>query len=333
MIAQLDSDYIRTRPHKALVRVLSHLCFQGRFLTTEHRWLNRFILGELALLKRLPQTKPVCKPLFIIGTGRSGSTILGKVLSMHRSIGFLNEPKAVWYTICPQEDVNGHFTRDPAVYRLSARDATPQVSQAAHRILGAYLMITRSERVLDKNPEMIFRVPFVKAIFPDAKFILLMRNGWDTVSSIAAWSRVHGRVVKGQVEDWWGLDRRKWRLMVRQLVVSEPLLASALTTVEGLTRHEDMAAVEWIVTMQEGLHLMESMPDVVYPLRFEALTSSPDETLTRLLQFCELPADPVFLSYAQRVLKVVPSKGALDLDRTLREPFCETMRRLGYLTE
>jgi hypothetical protein len=330
MIAQLDPLYIKTRPGRAIVRVLSHFLFQGRFVTTRHRWLNKFLLTELRGMKRLPQLRSVEKPIFIIGTGRSGTTILGKVLSMHRDIGFLNEPKAMWYTVCPEEDVNGHFNRGPALYRLAAQDVTPQIRQATHRLFGVYLAITRSKRVLDKNPEVVFRIPFTKAIFPDAKFIFLVRNGWDTIFSIAEWSKRNCKHVRGETEDWWGVNRRKWQLMVEQLVPTEPLLSQAYKEIKAFTQQEDMAAVEWIVTMREGLRLMESVPNCMHLVPFEDLTRQPERTLGALLEFCELPDDRVFFSYARKVLKPVPYRQPLDLSLSIQAPFLETMKALNY---
>jgi hypothetical protein len=333
MIAQLDPLYIRTRPGKALVRVQSHLLFQGRFVTTKHRWLNRFLLAELACLKRFPQLKSVEKPIFIVGTGRSGSTILGKVLSMHRDLGFLDEPKVMWYTIDPREDVNGHFNRGPALYRFNSQDVTPELCEAAHRLFGAYLTVTRSKRVLDKNPEIVYRIPFVRTIFSDAKFIFLVRNGWDTISSITMWSKLFGRQVKGEIEDWWGVNQRKWRFMVAQLVPTEPLLTQVCEEIKLFTRHEDMAAVEWIVTMQEGLRFMQSLSTCIYLLRYEDLTQHPQDTLEKLLAFCELSEDAVFLSYAQQVLEPVPHKRPPNLSSIVHAPFLKTMRALNYPVE
>lgn len=332
MIAQLDPLYIRTRPSKAVSRVLSHLFFQGRFLTTRYRGLNRFILTGLAGLKRLPALRWVEKPIFIVGIGRSGTTVLGKVLSMHRDIGFLNEPKAIWYTIHSKDDVNGHFSSGPALYRLQAEDVTPSVYRTAHRIFGAYLAITRSKRVLDKNPEIIFRIPYVQAFFPDAKFVLLVRNGWDTISSIATWSRRYRKKVGGNIEDWWGFNRRKWRFMLEELVAAEPLLTSGYEEIESFTRQEDMAAVEWVVTMQEGLRWLRLLPGCMHLIRYEELTTRPEDTLTELSSFCELEQDAVFLAYARQVLKPVPHKQSQALSPAVQGAFLETMAALNYPT-
>lgn len=52
-----------------------------------------------------------------------------------------------------------------------------------------------TDRVVEKYPEAIYRVPFVQAIFPDAKFILLVLNGLDVVRSVGSWSETHPRMA------------------------------------------------------------------------------------------------------------------------------------------
>ncbi len=177
MIAQLDPLYIQMRPWKLWSRLVSYCLFEGRPLTTRGRWVNPLVFSLFAIEKRLPQIKRVEKPVFILGTGRSGTTILGMVLSMHREVGFLNEPKALWHAIHPGEDLIGSYALGAANYRLAADEATPKRILYAHRLFGAYLATSLARRVVDKYPELIFRVPFVKAIFPDAKFLFLVRNG------------------------------------------------------------------------------------------------------------------------------------------------------------
>ena len=187
MIAQISPDYIKTRPMKALTRLISYALFEGRPVTTKGRWINPLVFSILKSVSTNNSSyKPVKKPIFILGTGRSGTTILGIVLSMHREVGYLNEPKAIWHLIYPHEDIIGNYSQTDAKYRLTAEDTTDEMRQRAAQMFGAYLTTTRSERVVDKYPELIFRVDFVRALFPDARFIFLVRNGWDTCQSIAA---------------------------------------------------------------------------------------------------------------------------------------------------
>ena len=338
MIAQLDPLYIKTRPTKMLTRLISYALFEGRPVTTKGRWINPLVFSLLKTVSETPVGAQLCekwkraveKPIFILGTGRSGSTILGIVLSMHRHVGYLNEPKAMWHLIHPNEDVIGNYSNAEAKYRLTAEDATAAMRQCAHRLFGAYLASTFSQRVVDKYPELIFRVDFVRALFPDARFIFLVRNGWDTCHSIATWSERLGVRVNGETHDWWGVEDRKWHLLVEQLVEPDLVFAECAAEIQHFDRHLDRAMVEWIVTMREGLRVMETLPADVHQVRFEELTSQPDETLARLCDFCELPVDARFLHYARETLHPVPPREPFDAHPKLAPIFQETMTKLGY---
>ena len=330
MVAQLTADYIRTRPLKAANRLISHLLLQGRPLTTGYRWLNPWLLAQFALVRRLPKLKTVEKPIFILGTGRSGSTVLGSILSLHRDIVFLNEAKALWHAAYAAEDLIGSYGRGAAHYRLDGAQATPEVQQALHRLYGYSLFITGSRRVLDKHGEMIFRIPFVRAVFPDAKLIFLVRNGGDTLRSIADWSRRYGLMVDGERHDWWGADGRKWRLLVEQIVPHDPALAAAYPEISQFTRDEDKAAVEWIASMREGLRLMEESPGLLHLVRYEDLTKQPQETLQALLAHCDLPDDPVMLAYATRIMTPAVPKAPISLAPVLESTFHKTIQALNY---
>ena len=331
MIAQINPLYIKTRPTKVLTRLMSYAFFEGRPVTTKGRWINPLVFS---ILKKVAANnskyKPVKKPIFILGTGRSGTTILGIVLSMHREVGYLNEPKAIWHLIHPHEDVIGNYSQSHAEYRLTAEDATDQMQRRAAQMFGAYLTTIRSERLVDKYPELIFRTDFVRALFPDARFIFLVRNGWDTCQSIATWSKRLGVHRNGEKHDWWGVEDRKWRLMVEQLIETDPSLSEIAVEIKHFDRHLDRAAVEWIVTMQEGIRLMKNSPDCTHLVRFEDLTAQPDATISALCDFCELPTDDTFQAYARQTLHPVPARKSFDIHPKIAPIFREIMEELGY---
>lgn len=330
MIAQLTPLYIKTRPTKAVSRLISYALFEGRPLTTKGRWINPLVFSLLKLEKRMPQIKKVVKPIFIIGSGRSGSTILGTLLSMHRDVGFLNEPKAIWHNLYPYEDVIGNYTQAEAFYRLGAAHSNEGIRRAAHRIFGAYLTATASSRLVDKYPELVFRVPFVRAIFPDARFIFLIRNGWDTCVSIDKWSKRNGVAAPDELHDWWGLNNRKWKLMLDELVSRDPDLSRGLKHIRSLADHTQMAAVEWVVTMREGFRQKKRFPDSVYIFKYEDLCNSPRQALGGLLKFCELPEDEKFYSYAEGVLTPNPTYERFDVDPVVLPAFEKTLSMAGY---
>ena len=331
MVAQINSDYIKTRPMKAITRFISYAFFEGRPVTTKGRWINPLVFSILkAAMTHKRRYKPVEKPIFILGTGRSGTTILGIVLSMHTKVGYLNEPKAIWHLIHPHEDIIGNYSENDAKYRLTAEDATDEMCQRAYQMFGTYLKTTRSERLVDKYPELIFRVDFVRTLFPDARFIFLVRNGWDTCRSIATWSERLGVEINGEQHDWWGVNDRKWHLLVEQLVETDPFFSEIADDIRQFERHLDRAAIEWIVTMQEGLRLMQNSADCMHLVRFEDLTAEPDETLAALCDFCELPTDNTFHEYARQTLHPVPTREPFDVHPKIAPLFRDMMGQLRY---
>lgn len=330
MIAQIDREYVRARPTKSVSRILSYALFEGRPVTTAGQWINPFVFGFLELLKRFSSPRRVKEPVFIVGTGRSGTTILGVVMSMNKDLGFLNEPKAVWHAAFGREDLIGSYSSGRADYCLSETDASPSVMKAMHRIYGWYLTVTFSRRVIDKYPELIFRVPFVRRIFPDAKFIFLVRNGWDTCYSIQHWSERLG-VKEGQNRhDWWGINNRKWALLVDQVASKDPDFAPYLGELRRLQKHTDMAAVEWILTMREGMRLQALLPDAIQTVRYERLAREPQLVLREICDFCRISEDSTFYRYAEKVLKPAKPVIPFELHPLIDVPFRKTMQALGY---
>lgn len=330
MVAQLSLQYLLARPTKVASRMISYALFEGRPLTTRGQWINPLLFAHFALEKRLPQLKRVEKPLFVLGTGRSGTTVLGVTLSMHHDVGFLNEPKALWHAIFPDEDVVGNYTRGPAYYRLYASDVQPWVKRNAHKLFGAYLASVFSSQLVDKYPELVFRVPFVRQIFPDAKFIFMVRNGWDTCASIDKWSKTHGNNRQGEVHDWWGVDQRKWRLMNEELIAADPYFDDIKSIVPDLMRHTDMAVVEWMVTMREGMRCKHEFGDCIHRVRYEELVAAPRKVLSEIAAFAGLSDDETYLAYGESVLTPMPRHAEFDMHPALRPLFDETMRELGY---
>jgi len=170
MLAQLDSDYIKRFPGASLARLLSYAAFEGRPVTTRGQWINPLVRQQATLASRVGPEQEVHDPAFIIGLGRSGTTVLGSLLSVHPEIGFLNEPKLIWNLICPTEDVIGSYSRGSAHYRLEANQATTTLKRRARKIFATYLRCIGRTRLLEKYPEQVFRMDFVKEIFPDARW-------------------------------------------------------------------------------------------------------------------------------------------------------------------
>ena len=113
------------------------------------------------------------RPIIILGAGRSGTTALTEVLRHHPDVAVWEEPKHIWRF--------GHAYRSHDV--LTAADATPRVKRYIHEQFAAYLRDSGKARFIEKTPSNCFRVSFIRAVFPDALFVHVMRDGRAAVTS------------------------------------------------------------------------------------------------------------------------------------------------------
>lgn len=329
MVAQIDRTYLHFGTGRAARRLASYALFEGRPLTTRGRWFNPVVFGLLRSLAALPGEPRVDAPLYITGLGRSGTTILGTILSVHRDVGFLNEPKAMWHVVDPRQDLNGNYCASGGRYRLGADDAPPAARLRARRIFARYLALTGGRRLVDKYPELIFRADYVRAIFPDARFIFITRSGVDAVASVVAWSQRLGVSRGGVVEDWWGRDDLKWRYLCEQVLLPDPDYAAAHPACAPDLDHENRAALEWIATMREGLR-QQRLGGALRFIRYENLLAEPERELRGLLGFCGLADDPAVYEFARQKLHDNPAKGWPRLHPGVASLFAQTMQALGY---
>lgn len=332
MIAQIDRDYLRHGLGRTARRIASYALYEGRPLTTKGRFINPMVFAWLKTLSSLPGEPRVERPIFITGLGRSGTTILGILLSLHGDVGYLNEPKALWHVIDPRQDVNGNYSSFGGCFRLGAGDVTPEIALRARRLYARYLAFIAARRVVDKYPELIFRVDYVRAIFPDARFVFITRNGADAVPSVVKWSERLGVRSEKHIDDWWGRDDIKWNYLRDQLILADEAYRAVWPIATADLDHTNRAALEWIVTMREGLDQERRHPDAVVRVAYEALLADPPGELERLQQACGLAPDPVVTAYAKRRLYDNPAKGWPELHPEVDALFRATMRTLGYET-
>jgi len=328
MTAQVDAAYLRASPAKSLGRVLAATLFEGRPLTARARFLNPLVRAVHASAARLAGSVLPRPPLFVIGTGRSGTTWLAKVLSLHPEVALLNEPKALWHAAIPDEDLVGSYTRGPARLVLGPEDATP----AARARLGAgyalFLRLARARTLLDKYPELVFRVACVRALFPGARFLWLVRRGADTCASVATWSHGHSVQWASERHDWWGVDGRKYALLVAQGAARDPELAAHTDELAALTNDAARAALEWLLAMRAGRAAEREFPGEILRIDYESLCQAPTRELQRALAFAGLAPSARVLRYAEAVAEVHGKAPPPELPPFLAAVFARTQAEL-----
>jgi tetratricopeptide (TPR) repeat protein len=119
-------------------------------------------------------------PIFIVAFPRSGTTLLEQILDAHPSLRSMDETQFLKRAL---EDAIDCGIRYPSeLGRLSAaqlRDIRDRYwSQVGRRV-----ELQKGQRLVDKNPLNMMRLPLIRRLFPHARTVLAVRHPCDTVLS------------------------------------------------------------------------------------------------------------------------------------------------------
>jgi hypothetical protein len=189
--------------------------------------------------------KSETKYFFIIGSPRSGTSILGELLNSHPDINYIFEAIDIW-------EIAGHGENKS--HRLTEIHATNDTSQ---KIRDWFKEHEQGKPVLiEKNPRNSLRIPFVHSIFPDAKFIYIFRDGRDVSCSLVP-----------------GIGGKEWSH------TKPPSWKEYYQNYSGVVR----CAHAWKEIIEISLNDLPDVPHI--KVRYEDLISSPKQTAEKLFSF------------------------------------------------
>lgn len=238
-------------------------------------YINRAALRarQAAHLPAYAAGRALDRPVFIIGAPRSGTSLLYSVLrSAPVFAHWPGEAHEVW-------EADYH----PALRGWSSNvlTAADVDSKAAQRIKRAFFLVAGSRRrLIDKTPRNALRVSFVDALFPDARYVHLVRDGRENVNSlINAWRTPRYRTyrlphsIPGVDPDWWKFVLYPdW-----QRDASGPL--------------EVVCARQWATSNELALRDLAAVGERAVRVRYEDLVDAPEAEVARVLEFLEVPFD------------------------------------------
>jgi len=136
------------------------------------------------------------RPIFIMAAPRSGSTLLFETLACAGDLCSIGGESHSLFESIPA--LNPVHPEGCASNRLIAEDATPVSADLVRRGFASLLRDHEGKpieigdlsrvRLLDKLPKNALRIPFIQKIFPDALYIYLYRDPWQSIGSMMdAW--------------------------------------------------------------------------------------------------------------------------------------------------
>jgi hypothetical protein len=240
--------------------------------------------------------------IFLISQPRAGSTMTQRILGSHSTIHTTTEPWVMLYPIYAlrrdehQANYNALWAWVNTGQFLETLPNGQEEYRMAIRYMGAYLysraLANSNKRYfLDKTPRYYFIIPELAEIYPEAKYIILLRNPLAVLCSmINAWILKTWR--KG---NWFALAEFRY-----------DLLEAPQRLLDGI----------------------ETLGEKAVVIRYEDLVHRPDQEIAQLCAALKIDFEPEMVQYGRQNL---PRWPVGDQDGVYQHPSPQSARIDGWV--
>ena len=228
---------------------------EANLIWAMHRPFRGDLYGELvsSLINEIhtpaeSKERPGPTPIFVVGMPRSGTTLVEQILASHSNVEATDELPYLERIGLKLEQSGGYAKA------LAAFSAEQQQSYASEYLAGVAPYRKRNlDYFIDKNPTNFLHIGLIKALFPEARIINIVRDPLDNAMSVFKQyfnrGNEHSYSMEGIIYYWQG----------------------------------------YITLMR---HWEQLYPGEVFHLSYEALANHPEEKITGILEYCGLPVEP-----------------------------------------
>lgn len=284
------------------------------------------------------------RPIFIIGSGRSGTSILYNLMALHPQVYWFSNVSNVFpkrripllihrlldvpfvgpilkrriikhprprIALRPGEGGNIFHSVCGLQHdrKSTAEDHDPGAEACLRRAILAHQYKTGKSRFLNKQTANTQRIGLIDRMFPDALYIHIIRDGRGVANSLCNtdWWR--------DVDVWWlGVRAGDWR--------------------QGNLDPIVLCGENWRRNIEEIHSHREQLGGRYLEIRYEKLTAAVRETVDEILSFCDLTPTADFFNMLPPTLPDMNKKWHLDLSvsqqKQLEEAIGADLKRLGY---
>jgi Tfp pilus assembly protein PilF len=122
-------------------------------------------------------------PIFVVGFPRSGTTLLEQTLDSHPALIAMDEQPFLQRAIDEVRSLS-------IAYPVELGRLTPQQLQSIRarywKRVDEKVQLTQGQRLVDKNPFNVLRLPLIRRLFPNARTVLIVRHPGDVLVSCYA---------------------------------------------------------------------------------------------------------------------------------------------------
>ncbi|MFI3156289.1 MAG: sulfotransferase [Methylococcaceae bacterium] len=279
--------YLHARGQQALAVIETVLRTANRPKAKRH--FSRYFFSARHPLPDSAQCPHFEKPIFIISAPRAGSTLLFETLAQFPNLWTIGEESHELIEDIPQLNP---AAQDFDSNRLTELHASSEIADLLKRRFVRQLRNREgvaysksgtepspgSVRFLEKTPKNALRIPFLKAVFPDALFVYLYREPAENISSLLEGWRSLRFIAYRNLPNW---VHRQWSFFLP--TGWRELHSTSLATI---------AAYQWHKCNETIVNDLKNIPDSDWcRVSYADLVASPEETLMQIAHFAELDKD------------------------------------------
>ena len=280
-------------------------------------------------------------PIIIIGAARSGTNMLRDIITQLPGFGTwpCDEINYIW------RHGNAHYSND----EFSVEQASVSVKKFIRR---AFARIARKQGlryVVEKTCANSLRVAFVEKVFPDAKFIFIVRDGRDVVASaMKRWVApldIPYLLKKARylpvTDAPYYVIRYFWNRVCRSFSSEDRLSFwgprfDGMNEMQGSRSLAEVCAMQWVRCVEKSEHDLEQLDSArVHRLRYEDFVTNPSVELQSLAEFLNIDLSE---NDARQLVQGVSSKSVGDWKNCFDQDVLESleplikasMKRYGY---
>ena len=189
---------------------------------------------------------------------------------------------------------------------LKAEFSHPPFERYLYRMIQSHLFVSRTSRFLNKNPINSLRIAYLNKLFPDARFINIVRDPFETVIS-------HYRTA-ARVEKTFSKDESTRHIFRRHLYID--MLSRRIRTrdqpdTQILNDEHPLLGIasQWVSMQQAISDAVAADPGIsLLSIRYEDLVRQPERTLAQVWTFVKLDDDRAVEITARYANKLTPRR-------------------------
>lgn len=225
------------------------------------------------------------KPVVLLGVPRSGTTLLGKIISQQNEVSYWVEPKYIWKY--PKPNLNEDI--------ISINEIKESHIKYINKRFSNYSRAKKKKIFLEKTPSNCLRIPMVRKTLPNSKVIVLVRRSPDVIISlINKWSSNYDNSAllrRFNINEYPLIQLPVYiiafiKILLRKYVYQfgsidqpwGPMTAELLDKV-GKVPIEEVCAQQYILCM---LGILDNLKDTDLLVDYKRLIISPESELKRV---------------------------------------------------